>query len=93
MRHDTDGIFQPVPDQQQRHTAANPDHAFFVFRDRNSGEQYSINDAGIFLSEKAAKMLGVRAGDSVRLQRDAADFREVRIGEVTENYIFHYALS
>ncbi len=65
--------------------------AFFVFRDRNSGEQYSINDAGIFLSEKAAKMLGVRAGDSVRLQRDAADFREVRIGEVTENYIFHYA--
>ena len=28
---------------------------------------------------------------STAASRDAADFREVRIGEVTENYIFHYA--
>ncbi|MDE7299383.1 MAG: FtsX-like permease family protein, partial [Lachnospiraceae bacterium] len=64
---------------------------FFVFRDRKSGEQYAMSSEGIFISEKLANMLGVKAGDSVRLQQDTADFTEVRIGAVTENYIYHYA--
>lgn len=63
---------------------------FFTFRDRSSKETFSIRDGEVLLTEKLARMLGVKAGDSVQLQPDASVFYPVKIGAVVENYIYHY---
>ncbi|MDE7325320.1 MAG: FtsX-like permease family protein [Lachnospiraceae bacterium] len=63
---------------------------FFCFRDRNSGEVWKINDEEIILTEKLAKLLHVKSGDTVQLKPDEASFYPVKIGAVAENYIFHY---
>ncbi len=63
---------------------------FFTFRDRSSKERLAIRDGEVILTEKLAGMLGVKQGDTVQLQPDAAVFYPAKIGAVAENYIYHY---
>lgn len=63
---------------------------FFCFRDRKTGDVWKIDDDGIIMTEKLAKLLHVKAGDTVQLKQDESSFYPVKIGAVTENYIFHY---
>ena len=43
---------------------------FFSYHDRVSKEKYQLTDRGIILSEKTAKMLGVKKGDTMVLSED-----------------------
>lgn len=54
------------------------------------GEALSLQD-GLLLSEKAARLLGLSAGDSVRLTNEDGGEVTVQIGGVFENYILNYA--
>ncbi len=63
---------------------------FFCFRDRNSKEQFLMNDDEVIMTEKLARMLKVQAGDTVQLKPDASTFYPAKIGAVAENYIYHY---
>lgn len=63
---------------------------YFVFRDRESGKKFEINDDEIIMTEKLARILGTGTGDTVYLQTDTASYSPVRISAVAENYIYHY---
>ena len=63
---------------------------FFAFRDRVSGKTYDFpTDGGAAISEKTATMLGVEAGDTIRLKK-GDDMVDVKISIVVENYVRHY---
>ncbi|MFT3984891.1 MAG: FtsX-like permease family protein, partial [Lachnospiraceae bacterium] len=63
---------------------------YICFRNRLTKEAYTLNDNGVIISEKLAKLLDVGAGDKILLQEDDTAGVEVVIEEVTENYFLHY---
>lgn len=63
---------------------------FFVYRDRISKEKYELSDDGIILTEKAAKLLGVKQGDTIHISEDGKNERKVKIHAICENYAGHY---
>ncbi len=70
---------------------------FVTLRDRTSGDRVELNDNRIVLTEKAAKVLGVQAGDKVTLYDEndvgdkTGDGRSFVVSGITENYLGHFA--
>lgn len=64
--------------------------AFINLRDRRSGRPVAFGDDSVVLTEKLAKQLGVKAGDSVTIRSAAGKPVALRVTGVTENYIYHY---
>ena len=60
---------------------------FITMRSRSDHTPYTLDDSGVILTEKLAKLLNVSAGDTLQL-KDAK--KPVRITAVTENYAYHY---
>lgn len=63
---------------------------FLNFRNRETGEPYTLTDGGAIITEKIAKEFGISAGDSILLERDDEDPVEIPIADVCENYLSHY---
>ncbi len=63
---------------------------FLKLKDRITQEKYTLDDSGIIISEKLAKMLEVSAGDKIELHVDDVTKRSVEIKAVAENYMSHY---
>lgn len=62
---------------------------FFTLRDRKSGEKYRLSDEGVIVTEKAASLMGIKAGDFVYLKTDETSRVRVKVFAVTENYMYH----
>lgn len=66
---------------------------FMKFKDRRTDESYSLydtsKDGGAILTEKMAKMLEVKKGDTITVEKDGKTVK-VKIGEICENYMSHY---
>lgn len=62
---------------------------FFTLQDRTSGEKYHLNDEGVIITEKAASLMGIKAGDFVYLKTDETNKVRVKVQAVTENYMYH----
>lgn len=62
---------------------------FVSLHERVSGDKLTLSD-GAVISEKAAKLLGINAGDSVNLQISDGVVKPVRIAGITEQYTSHY---
>jgi putative ABC transport system permease protein len=63
---------------------------FVVFKNRVTKEKYSINDSGVILTEKMAKMLDVKVGDSITISDEIKGKLEVKVVNICENYLGHY---
>ncbi len=63
---------------------------FIVLRDRRSHETYHLTDDGAVVTEKLATLLDLRVGDSLTMKEGDAEYYEVTITAITENYIDHY---
>ena len=63
---------------------------FFKFKDRKTKEEYALNDDGIIITEKLAKMLNVKKGDEISIIVSDEKSVNVKINEVSENYLMHY---
>lgn len=63
---------------------------FINFRDRRSHKKYTLTDEGAVVSEKTAKLLGVKAGDTIYIKDEEDGNRPVKIQTVCENYMGHY---
>lgn len=63
---------------------------FFNFRNRVTKEKYELKDDGVIISEKTAKVLGVKKGDEITLSLSGKEDCKVKISNVCENYIGHY---
>lgn len=64
---------------------------FITLKPRKNKEiTYSLGEESSILTEKLAELLGVKKGDTIKL-KNADDIEvEVKVGEITENYISHY---
>lgn len=63
---------------------------FILLDDRLSGEKYTINDSGVIISEKLAKLLGVSVNDTIILKDEDNNSHQVKVYNITENYVSHY---
>lgn len=61
-----------------------------TMRDRQSKEEYRLEDAGAVISEKTAKLLEATVGDTIDLQVEDGISGQVKIGAICENYMSHY---
>ncbi len=64
--------------------------AYVDFHDRKSGESYELDDEGAIISEKTAKLLNARTGDTIVVKNEEDEDREVLISHICENYMGHY---
>ena len=58
--------------------------------DINSKEKINMKDNEICLTDKAAQLLGVKAGDTIILKDSDNNEIEVKISNIVENYVSHY---
>ena len=63
---------------------------FNVLQDRITNDKYLLDDEGAVLTEKMAKELDVKAGDTVVIRDEDKGDLEVKISAVCENYMGHY---
>lgn len=63
---------------------------FVLFRKRNTNTVYDFTDDGIYVSEKTAKDLKVKAGDTVYLQSGDEVTKPVKVANVIEMYAGNY---
>ena len=70
----------------------NPDIAgkYVDFHDRKTKESYQLTDNGAIVSEKTAKLLNVKEGDTINLKDGMAKGVTVKIAHICENYMGHY---
>ena len=71
---------------------SNPETAgkYIDFHDRKTKESYTLADNGVIISEKTAKLLNVKAGDSIKVKNGTEKSGTVKIAHICENYMGHY---
>lgn len=63
---------------------------FVILKDRVTGEHYHIEDDGVVITEKLAKLLDVEVGDEITIYTDDTTKYTVKITAIAENYMYHY---
>lgn len=64
---------------------------FISLRDRKDKEnKYTLDDSGVIITEKLSQLLDIKKGDTIILENSDGDRREVKVSNITENYIMHY---
>lgn len=63
---------------------------FILFRKRNTKTTYDFGASGVYVSEKLAKDLGVKAGDTVYVQSGDDTKKPVKIEHIIEMYTGNY---
>ena len=71
---------------------SNPDIAgkYVDFHDRKTKESYTLTDDGVIVSEKTAKLLNVKEGDTIKVKNGTEKSGTVKIAHICENYMGHY---
>ncbi|HIU51583.1 MAG TPA: ABC transporter permease [Candidatus Merdicola faecigallinarum] len=57
---------------------------------RTSKETYQLNQDGIVITEKLAKLLEIKKGDSITIQNSDEKQAKVQVIGITKNYLMHY---
>lgn len=63
---------------------------FVDFHDRKTKERYELSDEGVIVSEKTAKLLNVKKGDTIEIKDEENGNKKVKITQICENYMGHY---
>lgn len=63
---------------------------YVSFHDRKSKEEYKLTDDGVIISEKTAKLLNVKAGDTIEIKDEEKGNPKVKVSHICENYMGHY---
>ena len=63
---------------------------FVTLRSRIGEENYSLEKDSVVLTEKAASLLGVQAGDTIVIRDEVRGEIQTKISAVCENYMGHY---
>ena len=63
---------------------------FMVFRDRNSHQEFELEDEGVIVTEKLATMLDLQVGDEIVIHDSDLGDLAVPITAIVENYLYHY---
>ena len=64
---------------------------FVSLRSRtNRDETFVPDNSGVIITEKLAKLLDIKEGDTITLENADGDRADVSVAHITENYILHY---
>ena len=63
---------------------------YYIFRDRDSHQLYEFEEDRVLIDEKSSLLLGIRAGDTVRIYQEETDIKTVTVSACIENYPNHY---
>lgn len=63
---------------------------FVTLRERAGHTQYELDDSGVIITEKLAKLLDVSEGDTIYLTEGDTKRVETTVSHVAENYFYHY---
>lgn len=63
---------------------------YVKFHDRITKEPYTLPDDGAIVSEKTAKLLDVKEGDTIAVKDDEESTHSIQISHICENYMGHY---
>lgn len=63
---------------------------FVDFHDRKTKEGYELTDDGVIVSEKTAKLLNAKKGDTIEIKDEENGNKKVKIRQICENYMGHY---
>ncbi len=63
---------------------------FFLFRNRETKEQYKLSGKGVIVTEKYASMLDLTVGDTLVLSINDDEKVNVTVEAISENYLGHY---
>lgn len=63
---------------------------FINLKDRESQESLALEDNGVIISEKLAKLLKVGKGDTIQFESSDLVIYDVKVIGITENYVGHY---
>ena len=58
--------------------------------DKNTNEEVELKENEICLTDKAAQLLEVKSGDTIKLKDSNNNEYEVKISNIVENYVSHY---
>lgn len=58
--------------------------------DRISKKEYDFPENGAVISEKTAKSLEIKTGDTLKIENSDGSFKEIEISVISENYIGNY---
>ena len=56
----------------------------------NKKEPISLDSNGVILTDKLAQLLDVKVGDTITLDETSEENKEIKVSDITENYIAHY---
>lgn len=62
---------------------------YITLKDRKKGTKYELDDDGVILTEKAASLLGLKEGDTVKIKRSGDKQIKAKVSKITENYLQH----
>ena len=60
------------------------------FHDRKTKEAYELSDDGAIISEKTAKLLNAKVGDTISIKDEKDGNKDIVIQNICENYMGHY---
>ena len=60
------------------------------FHDRKTKEAYELSDDGAIISEKTAKLLNAKVGDTISIKDENEGNKDIVIQNICENYMGHY---
>ena len=63
---------------------------YINLNDRETKEKYNLNSDGVIITEKLARLLDIQKGDVITLKDSEEKRVEVKVTQITENYIMHY---
>lgn len=63
---------------------------FIIFRNRTTKEKLSLDNEGVILTEKLAKIFQVKVGDQIYIKDKDTEKINVKVLGITENYLSHY---
>lgn len=63
---------------------------YIKIRDRESGKTITETEDAVYISEKAAKILSAKIGDTIEINTMDGETYQVEIGGIFENYVYHY---
>ncbi|HCL03533.1 MAG TPA: cell division protein FtsX [Lachnoclostridium phytofermentans] len=63
---------------------------FYTFRDRITKTTYHLNEDGVIITEKLAKLLSLSVGDTITIEMDNFNKQNVVVTAISENYMGHY---
>lgn len=63
---------------------------FILLRKNGTKEYYHLSNNEIIITQKVAKLLNIKSGDTVKLKNADDQEVEIKVQAITENYISHY---